>query len=463
MSSYDPRAQLENALKSREQQRAELQGWIDGNATAMGNWSFVSACGRFRSFVHRTLAQKTDTWATFGRFAWEQTRDPEFLQSQIGPLMGSISDQHFAYYHNISGFFRGTWSGQESNTSAVSQGAISHPLASQLLSSNNETAQANDTLSPKNETEELFKRRGDFPWLSKAGGRMSLNIGGDILIPQEVSAIRGNLALQSNASGGESVEFKVDGLHFVRHGSIYLSAIPQESEEASDVRDVLSMVPQDTETRNLTATALQKALDKRVDQLKKYISAGPYDENIEVSATSRHNCSLHFYGRLSPAGPVELTSALETLEQELSAPTGISTIDAPRLELSSLIYSPDCDFLLDASHAAGLSTDRFWDKAVRYAAILALVYLIQARLLVQQMEVTRTPSALAKVSWETFAILSVLDGYVSLAHLNVAILSNNKATLPLIAAAFLSCILFVSQRRSISFFLCPSVQLLKYH
>lgn len=52
------------------------------------------------------------------------------------------------------------------------------------------------------------------------------------------------------------------------------------------------------------------------------------------------------------------------------------------------------------------------------------------------MEVTRTPSTLAKVSLWTIVGIGVSDAWIFSAHLAVGIMSNNKTSLPLIVPGF---------------------------
>lgn len=58
-------------------------------------------------------------------------------------------------------------------------------------------------------------------------------------------------------------------------------------------------------------------------------------------------------------------------------------------------------------------------------------------LLVRQMEHTRTPSTLAKVSMWTIVLMGISDTWIFSAHLAIGIYSDNKTSLPLLVPAFL--------------------------
>jgi hypothetical protein len=58
-------------------------------------------------------------------------------------------------------------------------------------------------------------------------------------------------------------------------------------------------------------------------------------------------------------------------------------------------------------------------------------------LLVRQMESTRTPSTLNKVSLWTIGCMGMADSWLFSAHVIIGIMSDNKTSLPLLVTAFL--------------------------
>ena len=57
--------------------------------------------------------------------------------------------------------------------------------------------------------------------------------------------------------------------------------------------------------------------------------------------------------------------------------------------------------------------------------------------MIRQMEATRTPSTLAKVSLWTIIMMAILDSWVFSSHVIVGIMTDTKASLPLIVPGFL--------------------------
>lgn len=68
-----------------------------------------------------------------------------------------------------------------------------------------------------------------------------------------------------------------------------------------------------------------------------------------------------------------------------------------------------------------------------YATLSQLLVLF---LLVGQMERTRTPSTLAKVSLWTIVLIALSDSWIFSAHLVFGVLSDNRTSLPMLVPGF---------------------------
>ena len=69
-----------------------------------------------------------------------------------------------------------------------------------------------------------------------------------------------------------------------------------------------------------------------------------------------------------------------------------------------------------------------------YATLSQLIILV---LLVRQMESTRTPSSLAKVSLWTIVIMGLSDSWIFSLHVVQGIMSDNKTSLPMLVPGFM--------------------------
>ena len=71
------------------------------------------------------------------------------------------------------------------------------------------------------------------------------------------------------------------------------------------------------------------------------------------------------------------------------------------------------------------------------AAFATVSQLLVLVLLVRQMESTRTPSTLAKVSLWSIVIMGITDSWIFSAHVVVGIMSENRTSLPMLVPGFL--------------------------
>ena|ERR1700722_10485202 len=77
------------------------------------------------------------------------------------------------------------------------------------------------------------------------------------------------------------------------------------------------------------------------------------------------------------------------------------------------------------------------------ASTAAIVYLILNVLLSRQMERSRTPAGIYRISRWSFLAQAVVDCVSFAGHITFAILAEGRPSLSLVAPAFLACLLFV--------------------
>jgi transmembrane E3 ubiquitin-protein ligase len=80
---------------------------------------------------------------------------------------------------------------------------------------------------------------------------------------------------------------------------------------------------------------------------------------------------------------------------------------------------------------------------VQDASLAALCYLFLIALLCRQMNLSRTPTGVSRVSRLTFLSQAILDSVSFAGHITFAILTDGRASLSLVAPSFLACVLFV--------------------
>lgn len=163
----------------------------------------------------------------------------------------------------------------------------------------------------------------------------------------------------------------------------------------------------------------------------------------EEGEFARPNCELVMYlqqhrpEQTTPSGLTYLDSSqIFAIEQELRFPKGQSGLSKPGLRMSMLAFSPDCGFVIEsrgspdypsdeskggANHLTGLKTEALAESRRYIALFLALLLLVQLRLLMSQMADTATPSTRSKISIWTVTILAWGDGLASMVLLPLGI------------------------------------------
>ncbi|TKY85347.1 hypothetical protein EX895_005509 [Sporisorium graminicola] len=379
--------------------------------------------------------------------------------SDIAPLLPaiysgrSLIEPDGAYYSDIEGYYKGEWVGwdysTQANRSIALDSRLNHAAAAKLSA---ERPQQPPIYLDGVQEEKLIQDRGAFEWLTVKPAHVDLHLVEEHLLKGNVSLITGSLSFTAppnSKSSVDSVDFTLEGLHFIPTGSLFLHAVAKEAHETPDVRTSLASIPHDNnQTANATISAIDKVFQLRIDTLQSIIASGSYDNgesSTDTPVALKHNCSLHIYAQLHSAGlHAHLQPQIDALEYEMQKSTGISTIAPPPLKLSLRAYSPECQLLLTSEELRGLLETSLRKKAVHYAIFYFVVLFVQTWLLVQQMDVTTTPSGLAKVSDKTWLAQSILDAYGCLIHLSVAVVFESETTLPLIACAFMSGMCFLA-------------------
>ncbi|KAG8729043.1 hypothetical protein FRC11_009636, partial [Ceratobasidium sp. 423] len=238
-----------------------------------------------------------------------------------------------------------------------------------------------------------------------------------------------------NSKDDVLVNYQLEGIHFFEDGSIYGLMEPRGLEP--DLRQLIPLVP--TPLQNATAYAIKDEIDRQIHVLQDRIkNPGGGQAEDKNSITT---CSFQLYGQIKAADfPAYL---MQELESETEDPTGVRTVSRPPLKLNGLILSPDCAVALTFKDAVGMQATIFWQKATSYAFVASVCYFIILKLIVRQMETSRTPSAIAKISRWTFALQAIADAYSFVGHVTVGIVSESRSSLSIIAPGFLAATLFL--------------------
>lgn len=122
-----------------------------------------------------------------------------------------------------------------------------------------------------------------------------------------------------------------------------------------------------------------------------------------------------------PKREVYTPEEIALIEKELRHRTGVPTRAVPPIEVSGLIYSPTCGYVLSVGEAKGLKEEVYFSNVALFALVVGASVFWQIWLLIGQMKEASTPSTVSRVSMWTIGGLALLDGYLACAFLGVGI------------------------------------------
>ncbi|CAO3690571.1 unnamed protein product [Umbelopsis ramanniana] len=325
--------------------------------------------------------------------------------------IGVLPITHF--YHNVTGIFRGEWL------------------------PTNVTVPKNNV--PENNATAPEVARGDFPY--DQPGSFTLNMKSEHTKEDRVKFVEGFIRLQNDERGDFGVLLVANGVHFVNNGTLYMTAVPENHRMPSDDlmhEDLLHMLPSNN-SMNQAREVLQDQLSQQMEELQKVLDwSGQGYIDSDRSIQNITDCTFEFWMQLHPVDG--LMSEVLEYERELENPQGISVRYPGPFVASMVMYSANCEIVMEMDDSDGIKIEKYYKKAISYATLASVVAFIQIFLLIHQMEYTPTPSSVSNVSYWTIAMQSTMDGYLCLIHLTTGVVVQN-VFIPFATTAFFTFVL----------------------
>ncbi|KAI9290201.1 hypothetical protein BC943DRAFT_270351 [Umbelopsis sp. AD052] len=198
------------------------------------------------------------------------------------------------------------------------------------------------------------------------------------------------------------------------------------------------MLPSNS-TMNQGREVLQEELSLQLEEMQNVLdwSGQGYIDN-ERSMPNITGCTFEFWMQLHPVDG--LMSEVLEYERELENPQGISVRYPGPFMASMVMYSANCEMVMEMEDSNGIKIEKYYKKAISYATLASIVAFIQIFLLIHQMEYTPTPSSVSNVSYWTIAMQSTMDGYLCLIHLTTGVVVQN-VFIPFATTAFFTFVL----------------------
>jgi hypothetical protein len=267
------------------------------------------------------------------------------------------------------------------------------------------------------------------------------------------------------------VKYGFYGVHDIESGKIGLYGLPEGLN--IDIRELPRLWKEEedkTVVREIVKAELEKELRKQKESL--LLSDVPTEGVLELviqecgtdvgtADDTPTRCPLIIQLQIPPIPRGLSFEEIQLYESELHDPTGIrmSLARPPRYweaspGIGGVIIADGCGWAYGVSGGTGVAIDDFWRKSLNCeeqlthlikltwlwvdAAFATLSQLLVLFLLVRQMESTRTPSTLSKVSLWTIAIMGVADSWIFSAHVIMGIMAENKGGITMLVPGFLS-------------------------
>ncbi|KAI0201266.1 hypothetical protein F4808DRAFT_469900 [Astrocystis sublimbata] len=271
---------------------------------------------------------------------------------------------------------------------------------------------------------------------------------------------------------GSSWEMRLHGVHWPKEGAMLFTT-------SSDKFAGIFGLPHLTTTPKFFESSqalLNRTLGITLDRKERWAFTDPSDpwaSTIDAPAEAWNpapHCEYLLYIQIHPldhnilqvepslTGPQNIINAIHDIEDELRFPHGTPQWSTPQLQMSAVLYSPDCAFFLESKgppayppaegeHLVGVKQEVFLHNVSIWLLGLALVIFGQVQSLKLQMRETSTPSTLGRVSFYTGSVMLLADGIVFAGSAAWSLSASNT----LLPSLVVTCVSFLSMTINIFF------------
>jgi hypothetical protein len=249
---------------------------------------------------------------------------------------------------------------------------------------------------------------------------------GSVNLVREVAA---TMTVQDESSSGDGWEMRLHGVHWPKHGVMLMTTT---SEKFAGIFGL----PHLTTSMGYYATSqkfLNKTLERTVERMERTAwrdPSNPWSSSPDAQGDATMpvpHCEFVTYVQVHPlrvdlskAPYLDPSNIVEQIERELRFPNGAPIPEPPPLQMSTVIFSPDCGFMLeskgpptfspvDGEHLVGKKQELFVRSIQTWLHALAALVFGQILLLKMQSKEASTPSTVGRVSLYTIAMMLMAD------------------------------------------------------
>ena len=246
-----------------------------------------------------------------------------------------------------------------------------------------------------------------------------------------IREVGATMTVQDESSSGDGWEMRLHGVHWPRRGLLLMTTT---SEKFAGIFGLPQLTPA-VDYFLTSQRFLNRTLETKIEKMEKAAwldSSNPWSSSPESQGDATMpipHCEFVVYAQLHPA-KVALVGAnanpahfIYQIEQDLRQPNGAPLGDVPKLKLSTVIFSPDCGFMLeskgpptfsptDGEHLVGRKQEVFLHDVQNWLLLLAAAMFGQILLLKIQSKEASTPSTIGRVSLYTVAWMLMADALI---------------------------------------------------
>ncbi|KAM5342572.1 hypothetical protein ACJ41O_013538 [Fusarium nematophilum] len=280
-----------------------------------------------------------------------------------------------------------------------------------------------------------------------------------------IRSVKGTTTIEDTTGSGHDWEMRLWGVHWPRQGVVLMTTT---SEKFEGIFGLPHLAPSEDffqSSQRLLNESLARTIAKKEENI--YVDQTmPWTSDLEnpmYTTNPSPHCEYIMYAQVYPPSPQSFSldpndpsrdnmeSILGAIESELQSPEGAPIPKIPKLQMSTVIYSPDCGFFLEskgppdyspseAQHLTGMKMEVQIYQVKTWILVYAVVVLSQVNLLKNQMRESCTPSTMGRVSFWTIATMLMVDGmtFTTAATWVSSAAATFLPTLALLFAAFLS-------------------------
>ncbi|KAL2760514.1 hypothetical protein ACRALDRAFT_1073668 [Sodiomyces alcalophilus JCM 7366] len=440
ITSHETPSQLFSFSNFLSERHARHQAALDGlNASAWGDFSprQSDSPAHFNgSYLNLTGFRDEDgfAWDDLVRFRkqcheWSHRVNPPVADEENGRL---LSIPQGAVWHNATGFVKGHWVRKESSTNRT-------------LTDYNLTAIAPDYTwqdSGHSWFRNITGNEGKIAVDMVDKGRNIAQL--DYEAPPDEPAPAGGLIRTAEASieiedaegSGRTWEMRLRGVQWPRIGAFLMTTTSEKFDGLFALPHLSPGLDFFQSSQKLLNQTLAASIRKEGASLFGNMAASWSSEAVDLqqgSLSPSPRCEFVMFAQVHPLDKSQLnmrgfnpnsasmTEVVSDIERELRFPNGAPIRGVPELQMSAILWSPDCAFFLktkgppaytpaEGRHLVGSKIEVIYGQIRFWVLTCAGAFGAQVFLLKEQMRESFTPSTLSRISYSSISMMVIMDG-----------------------------------------------------